>query len=261
MSANSGQRVNVLGSVVHLKTTEDALNQIENWIAQPQERCRQIVVSGFHAIWEAHRDRNVCAAVRSADLWLPDGIAPIWIARMQNIKDVGRVTGADLMRSFFARASRCGYRSFFCGDTCEPLTGLRTRLEADYPGHQVVGTFSPPFRPPTKEEDDAIIDMINTAKPDVLWVGLGSPKQDCWIAARRDRLRVPVAIGVGAGFRFIAGSVPRCPEWVGNAGFEWAYRLMRAPKKLWRRDLIDGPRFLIAVSIRLLSQKLNFTKV
>ncbi len=256
---NPEQCVSVLGSVVHLMTADETVKQIETWVDGPHTRCRQIVVSGFHGIWEAHRNPNVCAALRSADLWLPDGIAPIWIARMQNIRAVGRATGADLMRSFFARANRRHYRSFFLGDTSRTLAGLRNRLAVDYPGHRIVGTFPPPFRPPTPEEDDAVIDMINTANPDVLWVGLGTPKQDCWIAARKDRLRVPVAIGVGAAFSFIAGTVPRCPEWVGKAGLEWAYRFMREPKKLWRRDLIDGPRFLIAVSMQFLSRKLRLT--
>lgn len=253
-AVSSDRCVNVLGSTVHLKSTADAIKQIEAWIAQGPAACRQVVISGFHALWEAHREPAVRAAVRSADLWLPDGIAPVWVARLQGIKDVDRATGSDVMASFLELANRRGYRSFFLGDTKETLLRLRTRLETQYPNHRIVGTFSPPFRGMTAAEEEEIIQMINAAQADVLWVGLGTPKQDCWIAARRDRLRVAVAVGVGAAFKFLAGSVPRCPQWIGSAGFEWAYRLMREPN-LWRRDFIDGPQFVLAVSMEFLHQK------
>lgn len=251
----SDRCVKVLGSTVHLKSTAEAVTQMEAWISQGPAVCRQIVISGFHALWTAYREPAVSAAVRSADLWLPDGIAPVWVARMQGIKDVYRATGCDVMTSFLEIANRRGYRSFFYGDTEETLRQLRTRLERRYPNHRIVGTFSPPFRRTTADEDEEIIQMINAAQPDVLWVGLGTPKQDCWIAARRHTLRVPVAAGVGAALKFLAGSVPRCPRWIGSAGFEWAYRMMREPRKLWARDFIDGPRFVFAVLMELLQQK------
>lgn len=247
--------MDVLGSTVHLCSADEAVSQLEEWITKPAPFCRQVVVSGFHAIWEAHRNEQVRSAVRSADLWLPDGIAPVWAARLQGIKAIERATGADLMRAFLTRADQRGLRTFFYGDTDETLMRLTTRLRAEYPGHQIAGTFSPPFRPLTPVEDEAIIEMINNARPDVLWVGLGTPKQDCWIAARRERLRAPVAAGVGAAFRFLAGSVSRCPAWIGNAGFEWAYRLIQEPKKLWKRDIVEGPRFLLAVCAELAERK------
>jgi N-acetylglucosaminyldiphosphoundecaprenol N-acetyl-beta-D-mannosaminyltransferase len=259
-TSNTGVHIDVLGSTVHLKSTDEAVNRIETWIADPQSQCRQIVVSGFHALWEAHRNEQVRRAVRSADLWLPDGIAPVWAARLQGMKGIERVTGADLMTGFLVRANEHGFRSFFYGDTDETLFRLKLRLQEKYPNHLIVGALSPPFRALTGAEDEAIIATINAAKPDVLWVGLGTPKQDCWIAARRDRLRVPVAAGVGAAFQFLAGSVSRCPEWIGRAGLEWAYRLTREPKKLWRRDLIDGPRFLIAVSAEIAADKLGLSR-
>jgi N-acetylglucosaminyldiphosphoundecaprenol N-acetyl-beta-D-mannosaminyltransferase len=255
-----GSFVEVLGSKVDLKSTDEALHQLEQWIAGPPTKCKQIVVSGFHALWEAHRNEYVRRAVRSADLWLPDGIAPVWAARLSGITVPRRVTGADLMTAFLSRANECGFRSFFYGDTNETLLRLKLRLQERYPNHQTVGTLSPPFRVLTQEENEGHIAIINAAKPHVLWVGLGTPKQDCWIADWRDRLEVPVAVGVGAAFRFLAGSVPRCPEWIGRGGLEWAYRLMKEPKKLWRRDLISGPRFLMAVSAEIAAHKCGLSR-
>jgi N-acetylglucosaminyldiphosphoundecaprenol N-acetyl-beta-D-mannosaminyltransferase len=106
--------------------------------------------------------------------------------------------------------------------------------------------------PLASAEDEDVIDRINSTRPDVLWVALGMPKQDIWIYERLDRLHVPVAIGVGAAFAFVAGTVPHCPDWIGDLGFEWVYRFMQEPKKLWRRDLLDGPRFLFHAGLEFL---------
>jgi N-acetylglucosaminyldiphosphoundecaprenol N-acetyl-beta-D-mannosaminyltransferase len=161
------------------------------------------------------------------------------------------------MREVFRRAAGRPIRSYFYGDTEATLTALQSSLATDYPLHETVGLFSPPFRPLSPEEDEAIIERINAAKPDILWVGLGMPKQDIWIYERLHRLKVPVAIGVGAAFAFVAGTVPRCPEWIGRSGFEWVYRFCKEPKKLWRRDLLDGPQFLFHIGKELLTVKSN----
>jgi len=224
---------------------------IERWVGEPGPPCRRVVVTGFHGIWEAHRDPEFKAILNSADLWVPDGIAPVWVARLRGFRGVRRIPGAELMRAFFQRANEKGYRSFFYGDTEETLAALRGKLEAEYPNHRIAGTFSPPFRAISPEEDDAHVAMINAARPDVLWVGLGLPKQDRWIFEHRDRLRVPVAVGVGAAFGFLSGKIKRAPAWSGRCGFEWLWRLAHEPRKLWRRDLLDGPRFVFHVLLEL----------
>lgn len=216
-----------------------------------EPRCRRIVVSGFHGIWEAFRDPQLRAILNSADLWVPDGIAPVAVARLRGCRHTERVPGAELMQAFFERADERGYRSFFYGDSDETLQALRRRLERDYPGHTVAGVYSPPFRELTPEEDERHVRMINEARPDVLWVGLGMPKQDRWIYEHADRLQVPVAVGVGAAFRFLSGHVKRAPQWMGNCGLEWAYRLWREPRKCWRRSLVQGPQFVAHVALEL----------
>jgi N-acetylglucosaminyldiphosphoundecaprenol N-acetyl-beta-D-mannosaminyltransferase len=243
--------VNVLGSHVHLITVDQTVDQIEGWIGDRDGCCRRVIVTGFHGLWEAHKDASYRAILNSAELWVPDGIAPVWVARIRGHLNVRRAPGTEIMKEFFRRASRRGYSSYFYGDTEATLAKLRDKLSDSWPGHRIAGTFSPPFRPLTMQEDLEAIDRINDARPAVLWVGLGAPRQDRWIYERLSRLRVPVAIGVGAAFGFIAGTVQRCPEWLGSIGLEWAHRFAKEPKKVWRRDLIDGPRFLFHLGMEL----------
>ena len=244
MTSAARDQVEILGARVDRVTMDAALGRIEAWIADPPETARLVIVTGFHGIWVGHQDPGFRDLMNAADLFCPDGIAPVWLSRLRGDPLPERIPGADLMRAFFERANERGYGSFFYGDTDETLTALRGRLMERYPGHRIVGTYSPPFRALTPEEDNAIVDQINAARPDVLWVGLGLPKQERWIEEHRDRLRVPVAIGVGAAFGFLSGNVTRAPKWLGDAGFEWVWRFIAEPQKLWRRDLLDGPRFL-----------------
>jgi N-acetylglucosaminyldiphosphoundecaprenol N-acetyl-beta-D-mannosaminyltransferase len=220
---------------------------MEQWINTADGHCRRVTVSGFHGLLLADRDRKLRAILNGAELWVPDGIAPVLIARLRGHRNVQRVTGTDIMLEFFRRANQKGYRSYFYGDTDATLAALCERVKRDFPGHEIAGAFAPPFRPLTLDEDKDVVDQINAARPDILWVALGMPKQDVWIYQRLDRLNIPVAIGVGAAFAFVAGTVPRCPEWAGRMGFEWAYRTMREPQKLRHRVFFDGSEFLFRV--------------
>jgi N-acetylglucosaminyldiphosphoundecaprenol N-acetyl-beta-D-mannosaminyltransferase len=236
--------VEILGCRVSKVTLIEATELIEGWIQRPAPKPRYVVATGFHGLWEARKNPEFQAVLNSADLFCPDGIAPVWLSRLNGEALPERVPGPDLLTAFLAKANEAGYSSFFFGDTEETLALLKRKVEATYPGHRIADVLSPPFRPITAEEDSAMIDRINEAKPDVLWVGLGMPKQDWWIYNHLERLRVPVVAGVGAAFQFLAGGVKRAPAWVGDNGFEWLWRLAAEPRKLWRRDLIDGPRFL-----------------
>jgi N-acetylglucosaminyldiphosphoundecaprenol N-acetyl-beta-D-mannosaminyltransferase len=241
--------VRVLGSRVHLLSVADTVDQIEDWINLRDGRCRRVTVSGFHGLLRADKDQMLHGVLNGAEIWAPDGIAPVLVAKVRGHRNVQRTTGADIMLEFLRRSNRKAYRSYFYGDTDETLTALMERVRRAYPGHNIVGALAPPFRPLTPEEDRQIVNTINSARPDLLWVALGMPKQELWIYERLDKLAVPVAIGVGAAFAFVAGTVPRCPEWLGRMGFEWAYRLVQEPKKLWRRDLIEGADFLFRLGL------------
>jgi N-acetylglucosaminyldiphosphoundecaprenol N-acetyl-beta-D-mannosaminyltransferase len=249
------QTVQVLGSKVDVLRRSDVLDCLRSWIHQRDGKCHRITVTGFHGLWEAYRDRELRQILNSADLWIADGIAPVLVARLKGVRRMPRIPGFELMDGFLQLANTEGYRSFFYGDTEETLAQLKTVLEHKYPGHCVCGTYSPPFRPLTPAEDEEVVRMINAAAPDVVWVGLGMPKQDRWIFEHKDKLNAPVAIGVGAAFRFHAGVVKRVPKVIGDLGLEWIWRFVMEPKKLWRRDLIAGPQFLFCVALELLGRK------
>jgi N-acetylglucosaminyldiphosphoundecaprenol N-acetyl-beta-D-mannosaminyltransferase len=236
--------VDILGCQISSLTILEALATIETWITRAPGRCRFVVATGFHGIWEAQKAPEFKSVLNSSDLFCPDGIAPVWLSRVMGEPLIGRVPGPDLLTSFISIANIKGYSSFFLGDTPETLELLKSKVQQKYPGHRFAGALSPPFRALTADEDSAIVDMIHKAKPDVLWVALGLPKQEWWIYRHLDQLEVPVAVAVGAAFGFLSGTVKRAPAWMGYIGFEWLWRLAMEPKKLWRRDLIDGPLFL-----------------
>lgn len=237
-------RVTILGAGIDRLGADAAVARIEGWISERPRRSHHVVVTGFHGIWIGYQDPTFRDILNRSDLFCPDGIAPIWLARLRGEPLPERIPGAELMRRLLQAADTRGYSSFFYGDTTETLDALSLQLRQRYPGHRIVGTRSPPFRALSPAETAADIDRINASGADLLWVGLGLPKQERWIDAHLGRLRVPVVIGVGAAFGFLSGRVARVPPWLGDAGFEWLWRLAVEPRKLWRRDIIDGPRFL-----------------
>jgi len=233
---------------INLLCLSGLIERVERWIKEGErEGARQVIVSGFHGLYLSNRNKALRRAVLEADVFVPDGIAPIILARMLKKKHCGRVTGYDFMNAFFEVANDKGYKSFFLGDTDEVLDKMIKNIECDYPGHKVAGKISPPFRPLSDREESYIVEKINESKPDILWVGLGMPKQEIWIHRNLHRLQVPVAAGVGAAFKFFSGHVKRAPEWIGEMGFEWVWRFFMEPHKLWRRDIIDGPQFIFQV--------------
>jgi N-acetylglucosaminyldiphosphoundecaprenol N-acetyl-beta-D-mannosaminyltransferase len=238
--------VEIFGVKVHGPTLDQAAGILESWIERPDGRCRQMIVTGFHGLWVAHEDPVYHRVLNQADLFCPDGIAPIWLSRLHGRPLPQRTPGAELMAAFFRRAQQKGFRSYFYGDSDATLDALRARVTEQFPGMGVASAFSPPFRALSDEEEAAHVAAINESGADVLWVGLGLPKQDLWIARNLHRLKAKAAIGVGAAFAFHAGAVSRAPRWLGDAGFEWVWRFAAEPKKMWKRDLTDGPRFVAA---------------
>ncbi len=208
---------------------------------------RQLLVTGFHGLNQAHRNPDYFRIGAECDLWVPDSIAPVLIAKRRGMKGVVRTPGADITREFLRRADKKGYASFFYGDSQQTLDALRARLERDYPGHRIAGMISPPFRALTPEEEQAHIDEINAAQPDVVWVGLGLPKQDEWVYRCKGRLNAPVAAGIGAAFGFLAGTSARAPRWVQSLNLEWAYMMVKKPKRTGRRVLVEGSQFIWSV--------------
>lgn len=248
-------RLEVLGAKIDRISLPAAVERIGGWIEEPAATTRVVVATGFHGLWMASRNPLFLKILNQADLFCPDGIAPVWLSKLAGEPLPGRVPGPDLMAGLLEWASSNGHSSYFLGSDEQTLAALRRRLERQYPGHRIAGMFAPPFRPFTPSENDDIVRSINRAQPSILWVGLGLPKQEIWIHEHFDRLEVPVAIGVGAAFEFLSGNVARTPKWLGDAGFEWAWRLAKEPAKLWRRDLIDGPQFLCHAALETLRSR------
>ncbi|MGO8786100.1 MAG: WecB/TagA/CpsF family glycosyltransferase [Terriglobia bacterium] len=244
----------VLGAPVHIVDVATVLRLMEQWIRK-RDRTRWIAVTGSHGALEAHKHSDFRAILQTADLSVPDGR---WAARVAATKlfcATHQVRGADLLSAFCELACQKGYTNYFYGDTDEILTLASERLREKYHGVKIVGAYSPPFRPLTPEEDARTVEMINQAKPDVLWVALGLPKQERWIVAHRDRLKTPVIVAIGAAIKFHSGKVAPAPQWASQSGLEWFWRLLHEPRTVWRRALIYGPQFMILSLLDLVRSK------
>jgi N-acetylglucosaminyldiphosphoundecaprenol N-acetyl-beta-D-mannosaminyltransferase len=186
---------------------------------------------------------------------VPDGMPLVFMTRWLGFHAVSRVYGPDLMRRVTEISARKGYRQFYYGGGAGLADRLAATLTAKHPGLQVVGTLTPPFRPLTPDEDDAIIDRINSARPDVVWVGLSTPKQELWMASHVGRLNAPVLVGVGAAFDFLAGTKSQAPAWMQRNALEWIYRLAQEPRRLWRRYARIVPLFLVLALAQLIAHR------
>jgi len=231
--------IQILNTRVNMVRMADVMVLMARWIEEEPHRLHHLVNTGMHGI------------INSADLLYPDGILAILVARFHGYRLKKKDTGPDLLWQFSEIAGPKGYRYFFFGDTEDTLERLTAKLRSAFPDLQIAGCHSPPFRSITPEEDEAMVNMINEARPDVLWVGLGMPKQERWISDHRTLLRVPVVVGAGASLKFLSGAVPRAPELMCNLGFEWLWRLAQEPQRVWRRVVIDAPRFIALVFLQL----------
>jgi N-acetylglucosaminyldiphosphoundecaprenol N-acetyl-beta-D-mannosaminyltransferase len=205
---------------------------------------------------ESRRDPEMLAALRGATLVVPDGMPVVWAANLlgESLRD--RVYGPELMLRYSRRCAERGHRVWlYGGRDQEALAQLALALRRRHPGIRIVGGYSPPFRAPTAEEEDGLAEQINAARPDVLWVGIGVPKQEKWMARMRGRLEVPVMCGVGAAFDFHAGRVSMAPRWMQDHGLEWVYRMAQEPRRLLPRYLYTNPAFLVAFSRQYLAER------
>lgn len=204
-----------------------------------------ICVAAVHTVMEARDDDALAAAVAGSAFTVPDGQPLVWALRALGHDIDERVYGPELMARACARAARTGQRHYLYGGRDQAaLFQLTQRLRQRHPGLRIVGGYAPPFRDLSERELDAIAADINRARPDVVWVGIGVPKQEKWMAAMRDRIEAPVLVGVGAAFDFHAGIVPQAPGWMQRNGLEWAFRLMQEPRRLWKRYARHNPRFV-----------------
>jgi N-acetylglucosaminyldiphosphoundecaprenol N-acetyl-beta-D-mannosaminyltransferase len=217
------------------------------WIDETITRREQgyVCVAAVHTVMESREDVELRAAVLGSTLTVPDGQPLVWALALLGHRLEERVYGPELMARACAHAAQTGQRHYLYGGRDEgALVQLALKLRQRFPGLQIVGSHSPPFRPLTAAEEDEVVADINASHAEVVWVGIGVPKQEKWMARLRDRIDAPVLIGVGAAFDFHAGLIPQAPPLLQRNGLEWAFRLLQEPRRLWRRYARHNPRFV-----------------
>lgn len=208
-----------------------------------------ICVSNVHTTVTSYEDAAYCAVQNGGLMAIPDGGPLSSVGRKRGYSDMDRTTGPSLMGEIFKISAEKGYRHYFYGSTEETLKLLEEKLQAKYPGIQIAGMYSPPFRPLTEEEDKNIIENINKTKPDFVWIGLGAPKQEKWMAEHQGKID-GLMLGVGAGFDYYAENIKRAPMWMQKSNLEWLYRLMQDPKRLFKRYFHTNTKFIWNAMIR-----------
>jgi len=248
------ETASVLGVPLALTDYEATLAWIEAMVAE--RRRGYVCVCNVHTVMASREDPALRSALSGSALNVPDGQPLVWAVNALGHSLQRRVYGPELMAQACARAAESGLRFYLYGGRSQgALFQLALNLRHRYPGIKIVGGYSPPHRPLTPEERDAVAAEINHSRADVVWVGIGVPKQEKWMDEMRPRLDAPVLIGVGAAFDFHAGLVRQAPNWIQDAGLEWAFRLAHEPRRLWRRYTRYNPRFLAAFTRQFVNHR------
>jgi N-acetylglucosaminyldiphosphoundecaprenol N-acetyl-beta-D-mannosaminyltransferase len=239
---HSPRCTNILGVGVSAINMAQTLDVIDQWITAQTPNF--VCVSGVHGLTESLRSPELRAIHNEAGLVTPDGMPLVWLSRARGARHVERVYGPDLMLACCARSEQRDYRHYFYGGAEGVPERLAERLVRRFPRLRVAGCLSPPFRALSPAEQEATVRKITATSPDIVWVGLSTPKQERWMHAHVGRVGAPVLIGVGAAFDFHAGLKRQAPRWMQRSGTEWLFRLMCEPRRLWRRYLINNPTFV-----------------
>ena len=234
---------NICNVNVHAIQSDEAVGTVLSWFKKPRE-FHYISSTNINNIINAIESYYFLKVTNTADLSLPDGMSLIWYGRYLGYRLPKRCGVEELMCKIFELSNKGhAFKHYFYGSTQETLDCLKEELLRKYPNLDIVGTHSPPFRKMTEEDDRQITEMINKANPDFLWVSLGCPKQEAWLFEHRDKINAVVGAGAGAVFNFLSNSSLKAPKWMQYAGLEWFFRLIKDPKRLYKRYLIKYPRF------------------
>jgi N-acetylglucosaminyldiphosphoundecaprenol N-acetyl-beta-D-mannosaminyltransferase len=237
MTGQSGSqsipRASILGVGIDAVDMARTLEVIDSWLREG--RRNYVCLAPAHSVMACHSDPALRQIFNASGLTTPDGMSIVWILRRRGYHQVDRVYGPDLMLACCEAFLSQSRRHYFYGGEDGVLSALESRLRQRFPGLVVAGSHAPPFRPLTDDEDRQVVTEINRLRADIVWVGIGSPKQERWMAEHLGRLEAPVMIGVGATFDFLAGSKPHAPRWIQRSGLEWLFRLATEPRRLWPR--------------------------
>ena len=244
-------RVNVLGVGISAINLDSAVATLAAAVRSGTRG--HVCVTGVHGVMESQSDPALRRIHNRSLLTTPDGMPMVWLGRWAGHGSMGRVYGPDLMERVMEWSRISGATHFLYGGNTGVAEELKSRLEQRFPGVRIVGTYTPPFRPLNADEQAALEGQVAACRPAFLWVGLSTPKQERFMDAQAGRLAATVMLGVGAAFDFHAGRVRQAPRWIQRSGFEWLYRLVAEPRRLWKRYLTNNPRFILSI----LAQKLG----
>lgn len=222
------------GVKISLLRLPEIVKTIKVWIEKNEKH--YICSTSLHGITESILSNEVKTAHNSSSLVTPDGMPIVWIGRLSGYS-ISRVPGSDLMPAVLLMMEKQGFKTYLFGSSSDVLKRLKKNLLASYPCLKIVGLYSPPFRKVSKKEQSKIVKNINVARPDIVWVALGAPKQELWMKTNRKLLKAPILIGVGAVFDFFSGTRQLAPRWIQNIGFEWFFRIIQEPRRLLKRYL------------------------
>jgi N-acetylglucosaminyldiphosphoundecaprenol N-acetyl-beta-D-mannosaminyltransferase len=221
-----------------------------------QNRCQDyICVTGVHGIMEAQKDAGLRDILNRSFLTTPDGVPTVWMGRLQGHSNMGRVFGPDLMMRICEGSQTTGHTHFFYGGEPGVAQELQTRLQRRFPRLRIVGAYTPPFRPLTTAEEAQVVELVAQVSPDIIWVGLSTPKQERFMAEYIRKFEARLMIGVGAAFDYHTGRIKDAPDWVKHAGLQWLHRLAQNPRRLWKRYLFSIPPFLLRTAAQLAGLK------
>jgi N-acetylglucosaminyldiphosphoundecaprenol N-acetyl-beta-D-mannosaminyltransferase len=244
-STSPATHANVLGVGVSAINLDMALARITQAVEKKEKG--YVCVTGVHGVSEAQTDPEFRQILNRAFLCTPDGMPLVWVGRLQGQKHMGRVYGPDLMLAVLALSEQTGWRHFFYGGADGTAETLREKLVERFPKLQIAGTYQPPFRPLNAEEQATLTATVRATRPDVIWVGLSTPKQERFMAEYLPKLDVTLMFGVGAAFDFLAGKIRQAPRWMQRSGLEWFFRLCSEPRRLWKRYFKNNPLFIARI--------------
>lgn len=242
--------MNMLGVIMDCLSYEDLFVIFDNWLSNKNSRSHSIALANVNCCVSALFDRRLKEIYESADIVGIDSMPFLRWSRTFYSKNCDHVNAPDLFLKISSKCKMKGYTYFFYGGYPGSPEKMEAYLHERFEGINVVGKYSPPFRALTEDEDKAICDTINDIRPDFLWVGLGSPKQDIWINEHREKIRGTIMIAAGATFDFYSGRVRQAPQWIRNACLEWLYRLLHDFKRLWVRYTVYNVIFLFVFSLQ-----------
>lgn len=246
-------QVNILGVGVHAIDMEDTASLLDAKIRDGTKG--YVCLAGVHGIMEAQRDPSLKPIFSDALLVAPDGMPTVWMGHMRGFSTMRRVFGPDLMCNIVGRREFCNCSHFLCGGEPGVAESLREEMLRRFPGAQIVGTYSPPFRSMTACEEREFETTVRLLQPDIIWVGISTPKQEQFMARYLPMLDTKLMIGVGAAFLFHTGAIRDSPAWVKRAGLQWLHRLLQEPSRLWRRYLLNNPLFIVCALLQIIGLK------